>query len=242
MKGGVVMNFINRKRALLVSNAIILLCLTIIAGMTFALFTDTERVSNHLKAGNLNITLERVKLTSTYLNDRGFLETEIDEEPKDFTDNKNENVFGIDGEVIVPMSTYSADMKLTNKSNVAFSYWIEIVYLGGDKDDATDFELAEQLTVSVTTKDGTFTDSDILKTGVGIGDAQNPVGVLAVGENAEFTVSVLFENLEDKIETDPDTGETKVISNNLAQNDDVYFDLIVHAVQYTEPDPNNQTP
>ena len=236
------MNFINRKRALLVSNAIILLCLTIIAGMTFALFTDTERVSNHLKAGNLNITLERVKLTSTYLNDRGFLETEIDEEPKDFTDNKNENVFGIDGEVIVPMSTYSADMKLTNKSNVAFSYWIEIVYLGGDKDDATDFELAEQLTVSVTTKDGTFTDSDILKTGVGIGDAQNPVGVLAVGENAEFTVSVLFENLEDKIETDPDTGETKVISNNLAQNDDVYFDLIVHAVQYTEPDPNNQTP
>ena len=67
-------------RALIVSSAIILLCLTIITGMTVALFTDEEVVSNHLRAGDLDITLERTKLTSTYLTNRGFLETIVDDE------------------------------------------------------------------------------------------------------------------------------------------------------------------
>ena len=48
----------NRKRALLVSASVILLCMTIIVGMTWALFTDTATVENHLQAGDLNITLE----------------------------------------------------------------------------------------------------------------------------------------------------------------------------------------
>ena len=38
----------NRKRSLLVSGAVILLAMTIIVGMTWALFTDTQLVSNHL--------------------------------------------------------------------------------------------------------------------------------------------------------------------------------------------------
>ena len=43
----------NRKRALLVSGSVILLCMTIIVGMTWALFTDTRTLTNHLKAGDL---------------------------------------------------------------------------------------------------------------------------------------------------------------------------------------------
>ena len=52
----------NRKRALLVSASVILLCMTIIVGMTWALFTDTQKVNNHLQAGDLSITLKRIPL------------------------------------------------------------------------------------------------------------------------------------------------------------------------------------
>lgn len=228
----------NQWRAILIANAVILLCLAIISGVTLALFSDTERVSNHLKAGNLNITLERTLLTSTYLNDDGFLETKTDAELKDFTDNKNENVFGLDGELIVPLSRYVADMKITNRSTVAFAYWVEIVYRGGDKDDLSDLDIADQLAVLVATGDASLSEKDYVKNGVAIGSATEPVGVLGVGDSATFTVSLEFLDIEGEVRVDPDTGETTIISNNMAQNDDVYFDLVVHAVQYTGSDPS----
>lgn len=214
----------NRKRVLLVSGAIILLCIAIISGMTFALFTDAESVNNHLKAGDLDITLIRTKLTSTYLTDRGFLETVTDEEDKDFTNNNDENVFGLDGALIVPLSEYTAEMKLINKSDVAFKYGIQIVP-GEDSDP----NLEEQLEVTVTLKndDGT-TETKRLNEGLWVGSDAKTFGVLAVGDDCDFSVSVKF--LDDRKYEDE-------FENNDAQGEDVYFDLVVYAVQYTESDP-----
>lgn len=65
----------NRKRSLLVSGSVILLCLSIIVGMTWALFTDTQTVTNHLQAGDLDITLERIALSKTTLTPKGYLNT-----------------------------------------------------------------------------------------------------------------------------------------------------------------------
>jgi predicted ribosomally synthesized peptide with SipW-like signal peptide len=194
--------------------------MSIIMGGTFALFSDSENVGNHLVAGNLDITLVRTKLTSTYLTDRGFLDTITDDVDKDFTNNANENVFALDGALIVPKSKYIADMKITNnsvdaKSNVAFAYWIEIVYLGDDSVD-----LASQ--ISITVDDG---ESKRLNQGLYVGSAAAPVGILGVNESGEFTVTVEFLNLDNEI-------------NNVAQGDSVLFDLVVHAVQYTGADPN----
>ena len=205
-------------RALIVSSAIILLCLTIITGMTVALFTDEEVVSNHLRAGDLDITLERTKLTSTYLTNRGFLETIVDDEDKDFTNGVSENVFALSGAVIVPQSRYTAEMKITNnsdvaKSDVAFAYWVEIVYTG-----VSGVDLAEQINVTVNTQ-----DSERLNEGLMVGSESEPIGVLAVGESGEFAVTIEFLNLAEAI-------------NNRAQGDEVTFDLVVHAVQYTGPD------
>ena len=56
------MNSMNKRRAMLVSCAVILLCMAIIGGMTFALFTDRATISNHLQAGDLQITLKRTEL------------------------------------------------------------------------------------------------------------------------------------------------------------------------------------
>ncbi|MBQ8496562.1 MAG: hypothetical protein IJ489_03795 [Clostridia bacterium] len=216
----------NRKRVLLVSGAIILLCITIIAGMTFALFTDEEAVNNHLKAGDLDITLIRTNLKSTRLTERGFLETVTDDTDKDFTNNKDENVFGLDGELIVPLSEYEADLTLTNKGDVAFKYGIQIV-LGEDSDP----DLAEQLEVTVTVNnaDGT-TETKRLNEGLGIGSNAQTFGLLAVGDDCDFSVKVKF--LDDRKYEDE-------FENNDAQGDDVYFDLVVYAVQYTEKDPAN---
>jgi hypothetical protein len=205
----------NRKRALLISGSVILLCLTVIVGMTAALFTDDEVVNNHLKAGDLNITLVRTKLISTYLTDRGFLDTVTDGQLKDFTNETSENVFDLNGAVIVPKSKYIAEMQISNESDVAFEYWIEIVYTG-----SANVELAEQISVTVNTE-----ESKRLNQGLMVGSESEPIDVLAVGEAGNFTVTVEFLDLDNSV-------------NNMAQGDSVTFDLIVHAVQYTGADPD----
>ena len=204
----------NRKRALLVSGSIILLCLTVITGMTLALFSDEEVVTNHLKAGDLDVTLVRTKLTSTYLTERGFLDTVTDDRDKDFTNGTDENLFALEGAVIVPQSKYIAEMQVINNSDVAFGYWVEIIYTG-----SADIELADQIEVTVNTA-----ESKRLNQGLLVGSETEPIGVLAVGEAGEFTVTVEFLDLANSI-------------NNQAQGDDVTFDLVVHAVQYTGADP-----
>ena len=185
--------------------------------MTWALFTDTETVNNHLKAGELDITLERTKLVSTHLTPQGFLSTEIDETVKDFSNKKNnkDNVFDLDT-VIVPQSKYVADMKISNNSDVAFQYWIEIKYNG---DSAID--LADQLEIIVKTHNDNISR---LSKGLVVGSVDDPVGILAVGESAGFTVGVEFldSDLTDDIE-----------SNDSAQCQSLNFDLIVHAIQVT---------
>ena len=202
------MNSEKRKRILLISGAVILLCLTIIIGMSYALFSDTERVTNHLQAGNLNITLERTKLVSRYLTDRGFLDTKSNNTLKDFTDNKNENVFDItDSTLIVPGCEYIADLRITNNSKTAFSYWVEVVYKG-----EKDVDLASQIEVTI------IRDNKVIGT-LDKGLTSATINILAVGEYDDFTVGIKFKDLA---------------TNNSAMDDSLDFDLVVHAIQETQ--------
>ena len=202
------MNSEKRKRILLISGAVILLCLTIIIGMSYALFSDTERVTNHLQAGNLNITLERTKLVSRYLTDQGFLDTKSNNTLKDFTDNKNENVFDItDSTLIVPGCEYIADLLITNNSKTAFSYWVEVVYKG-----EKDVDLASQIEVTI------IRDNKVIGT-LDKGLTSATINILAVGEYDDFTVGIKFKDLA---------------TNNSAMDDSLDFDLVVHAIQETQ--------
>ena len=184
----------NRKRALLVSGSVILLCMTVIVGMTWALFTDVKRVDNHLQAGDLKITLERVGLQKTALDPKGYLDTvtyKTEEAYADFSGDTNANVFDIkSGEKIVPGSEYTATMKISNldkNSDVAFGYWIEVVYTG-----SADVELADQIKVSVNNGEGKVLNA---AGGLKVGADDAPIGVIGLDGSAEFTVSVLFEKL-----------------------------------------------
>ena len=87
------------KRTLLISCAVILLCMTIVVGMTYALFTDNVLVKHHLKAGNLNIELWRTNLDYSVLNpDSGYMDNVNDPADVNFTSATNENVFGFKAE------------------------------------------------------------------------------------------------------------------------------------------------
>lgn len=212
------MGGINTKRALILSGSVILLCMSIIVGMTAALFTDTEKVTNHLKAGTMDVTLTRTKLTYTYLNHEGFMATNTDTQVKDFTDSSHDNIFALDGALIVPQTKYIAEMQVANNtetapSDAAFGYWIEVVYTG-----ANDVHLSEQVEITVTTSDGATTA--LAKQGITLGSESAPLGVVAVGGAENFTVTLEFLDLENS-------------RNNLAQGETISLDLIVHAFQYT---------
>ena len=210
----------SRTRTLLVSSVVILLAMIIVVGVTWALFTDTQNVSNHLQAGDLSITLTRTELTKTTLNADGYLvELPTDTTVIDFSNPTNANVFGIgENEKIVPGSKFAATMNIANNSDVAFGYWIEIVCT--DKESGAN--LAKQLKVTVNTGSDT---SAFVNDGLTVKGENGYVGELGIGAAAAFTVTVEF--------LDSFVAENNIEDNGLAKGENLSFDLVVHAVQAT---------
>lgn len=199
-------------KSLLMSSLVVMLCVSCIAVGTYALFSAEVTLTNHLKAGTLDVMLRRTNLASTYLDEDGFLALTTNTEDVDFTQATNQNVFGFSGtETIVPGSKYTADMEIVNNGNVAFAYWVEIVY-----DDTLDLELADQIEITVTT-DSAVTAK--LSSKATFGSKDSPIGTLIAKEASQgFSVSIEFLDYNDG-------------SNNAAQGQSVSFDLVVHAVQ-----------
>lgn len=218
-----------KKRSLLLSVMTFVLSIALFAAGTYALFSDQVKLTNHLQAGTLDITLMRTNLKTATLNtDTGFLvETE---NPKDIDfsipwdeehpERENKNVFDLtDKTLIVPGCWFSAEMQITNNSDVAFGYWLEIVF-----DDKADLALADQLQITVTTKKGT-TEKKLSESAGQIGEKDKPIGVLAKTGSELFTVRVDFLDLQ---------GD----ANNAAKKQALDFDIIVHAVQITTAPPS----
>lgn len=197
-------------RKLLLACLTVLACIALIVAGTYALFTANPHVTNHLAAGNLTATLTRDNLETVLLNENGNLTKTTDPNDVDFTGATEETLFGLkDGTVIAPGCSLKADMILSNKGSVAFTYWIEIV-LNSDSN-----ELAQQLEVQVVAGEKTVTQS--LSEGPTLGSEGTPIGTVTLtAPTAAFTVTVTFKD-------DP--------NNNAAQNQEVDIDLIVHATQ-----------
>ncbi len=212
----------NRKRALLTSGSVILLCMTVIIGMTFALFTDTQKINHHLQAGDLDMTLTRTDLITKTLDDQtGYLVTKSVAngdyaDDVDFS-NTEKNVFEITDDMkIVPCSSFIATMQIDNKSDVAFAYWFEITVDGEYKE--TGIDLIKQLKVTV---NGLSMPLSAAASGFTIN--RNTPTNLAKGESDEFVIGVEFMDVAD---------------NNAAKQESLIFDLVVHAVQVTEAPAN----
>lgn len=205
-----------KKRSVLMSVLTIMLSLALFAGGTYALFTEEVTFTNHLQAGTMDVTLTRTHAETLTLDPKtGFMIRNEITDPEPFTSANDKNVFGLSaGELIVPGCKYSATLNIKNdetKSDVAFDYWVQIVYKG----DLT-LDLANQLKISVKT-DSDKTEETLLSTGLTLGQKGAPLGTLAKGDSESFTVTVEFVD-DDKV-------------NNAAQSQALNFDIVVHAVQ-----------
>ena len=206
---------------MLLSGAIILLCFAIVIGMTFALFSDTDSVYDHLQAGTLSVTLKRTRLDKTFYVGGRDLKHEVNETVIDFTDKTtlDRNIFDIlANEKIVPGCKYVATMQVENHSDAPFGYWIAVKC----SDETKDSSLAKQLWVTV--ESGDTKVEDFVGNSLTVGDeGRGCIGYVAIGEASSFTVTVEFLDSAD--------SDTEVDFNDLAQSESILFDLVVYAVQ-----------
>ena len=203
-----------KKRSVLMSALTLLLCLALVAGGTYALFSDQVTLSTHLQAGTLNITLMRTHLVSKELDNKtGFLVKMENEEDVNFSNPTTRNVFDLDEfDKIVPGCSYDATMKITNDTDVAFAYWIEVINRNYE-----DIILGDQLKVTVKTEE--YKKDAYVSYGMYIGSEKAPVGILAKGQSDEFNVILEFLDLA---------------NNNAAKGQNLNFDIVVHAVQVVD--------
>ena len=189
--------------------------------MTFALFSDTDSVYNHLQAGTLSVTLKRTRLDKTFYVGGRDLKHEVNETVIDFTDKTtlDRNIFDIlANEKIVPGCKYVATMQVENHSDAPFGYWIAVKC----SDETKDSSLAKQLWVTV--ESGDTKVEDFVGNSLTVGDeGRGCIGYVAIGEASSFTVTVEFLDSAD--------SDTEVDSNDLAQSESILFDLVVYAVQ-----------
>ena len=206
-----------RKRSVLLSFTTMMLCLALVVGGSYALFSDQVALTTHLKAGTLDITLERTHLVTRSL-DRttGFLTDGENDEIVDFSRPNSRNVFDLENtDKIVPGCSYTATLRITNNTDVAFRYWVMVI---NRETGEVLPELAEQLEVSVVTKDGKVTNGTVSE-GLQVGTAEDPLNIMAKGDSESFDITLKFLDLE---------------TNNAAKSQSLNFDIVVYAVQETD--------
>lgn len=223
---------LKRNRLLLISSSVVLLCLSLIVGATFALFTEESSVTHHLKAGELKASLVRHTYAYTVLGDDGVMKTVTpsgDEEKNiDFSDANSSNFFGFDNSKtykMVPGCSFSAEFTIANKGTTAFTYNFDFVGVDG-KTISNAFAKQLNAEIFAVSKDGktktavaSGTVYEFLNDGAKVYSANNGEH-LVVGANSstKFVVTVTF---------------TPASNNNDAENGNVWFDFVVNATQYT---------
>ncbi len=209
-------------RPILYSVLALCICTALIVGGTYALFTDTVKVNNHLSAGNLTVGLDRILYKQHVLADNGLMTDLEDKTVLDLTNNANK-IFNV--EKAVPTSKYEATIRVSNNTegSTAFAYKVKILW--SPNKDATDNDeaLAAQLKITVTsTKLANGSVSFYLDK---CADHVMDMGYLLKGTDVDtFTVTALFED-----------GP----NNDAAQNAALEFDVQVEAVQITELPPQS---
>ena len=227
----------NKTRTLTMIGALVVL-LALLVGTTYALFTDKATITNHLNSGDMQLTLIRTDYTHMMLDQDGFVADvtpDGHDDPKDFSAPVGENMFNLDeAQRFVPGSSVSADMVLSNadvNSDTAFNYWFTIVVKGVEDEELPAFVDALLLDVAIEGHPE-FSVSGIrlgdeayvnAETGeITFGTATAPIGVLKIGGEQKFTVTVSVD----------------VNAGNEISNQEILIDLIVNAVQQvTRPNP-----
>ncbi len=132
--------------------ATILICVALIAVGSYALFSDTTRVTNHLQAGDLDIKLWRIDLAGQGLDSDGFMADAKNTVDKEFTGATTDNIFDLDNtKYVVPTSKYVAEMMISRSAstNVAIGYWLDFVVPNVDTSNPANEALLSQLMITI---------------------------------------------------------------------------------------------
>ncbi len=226
------MNKKSKARALLSASVLLMLSAGLLVGGTYALFSDEVKLTNHLVAGNLNISLLRTNLVKHTLDNTTGYSTDVsDDTVVDFTDATDKNIFGLENdELVVPTSYFIATLKIVNgvknsetstyvPSSVAFDYGVKV-----NVNETSDDDLIDQLYVTVSKYNG-----------------ESYVDVVNDKKLKEFSTSAIFAGVMDKNDTEQAFKvklEFKNLdnpTNNLAQGEIADFDLVIEAIQKTTP-------
>ena len=158
------------------------------------------------------MTLVRQQLISKNIDSNGNMRSVIDDSVKDFTSSTQDNIFGIGTDtLLVPGSSFTAEMKIGNNGDVAFYYYVEVIF----NSVISDSEFASMLKFSVESEGGVKKET-LIKDGLTLGENDQGLGLVQVGASESFTVKLEYLD-NDK--------------NNNAENKVVIFDLLVHAEQ-----------
>ncbi len=204
-------------KAILYSSIAICLCAVLIVGATYALFTDSVTVKNHLSAGNLDVELYRVGYQK-YSQDKTDGKMKLSEVNTTRVDLSVDDSVMFTAEKVVPGEWHEATMEISNNGTTAFDYGVKVVFdyaalTGKNK------AFAEQVRITVTKSDNT-TESFLL---CNAATTEVVSGyILAGGEPHTFKVKAEFVN---------DTTEPN--ENNSAMSGAFDFDIQVFAIQKT---------
>ena len=231
--------------------ATILICVALIAVGSYALFSDTTRVTNHLQAGDLDIKLWRIDLAGQGLDEYGFLDNIANTTDKEFTGATTDNIFDLDD------------------TNVAIKQWLDFVVPNVDTSVPENEALLSQLVITIEVQKigetaytkivdgkklselGNVATADGNGTHYAIGSIGAPIDVIDMNESltsanietalgtdeeaiALFKVTVEFEDdltAGGIIDGNGNLVDNDKNPNNAAQNGKVSFDIVVNAVQ-----------
>ncbi len=202
----------NRAIVILLAIALAVCCFALAVGTAYGLYHETVSTQTHLVAGTLKATLVRHKLTAVNLGEGGEFVKSVDDAEKDFSANSQDNIFGItQGTLVAPTSTFTAEMRIGNSGDVAFSYYAEIVCNSVVSDDT----FASMLKVSIWPEGGKKRET-LVSEGLNLGGENDALGTVKAGGAENFTVTLEFLD-----------GE----NNNSVESKFVMFDLRIHVVQ-----------
>lgn len=206
-----------KSRTLLLSMVTACLCLVLIVVATYALFSDTVTVNNHLKAGKLEVGLERIGYTTCTLDDNGTLVVSPKDETKINLAEDASVLFEMDR--VVPGCWYEAELEVSNNGDVAFDYGVKILW--NESGTATELQLilASQIQITVTQ-----------------GDKQTQF-MLNAAKDVNFDEPLLAKSEHNATSSKTFTVRAEFVDdeeNNQVQDTDLYFDLQVYATQVTK--------
>ncbi len=201
------------KRIVLLSMITLCLSVMMIVGGTFALFSDSQVVNNHLEAGNLDVGVYRVGYITHQLDSDGLMKTSQNDTSEVNLNKDTSKIFEVKN--AVPSSYYQATLKIVNEGSTPFDYGLRIIWESDDTTPALEKNLAEQLEITVTSSKLNapivFRLADCASNDVKLGY------ILKKGTAEEVTITALFVN-DDKV-------------NNDAMLATIDFDVQIYAAQ-----------